>query len=118
MDRGRIIDQISNTNARFLLDYEDKKTSKNICQPPGGKSSFSLAWGMPDQDSSKKQSNQNFDLHNNYKQNNNNMNINNKVNNNDILNNNYNQHFDINNNYNKNNINNNKNYFSHFNIFF
>ncbi len=52
MDRRRMIDQMSNSNARFLKDFEDKKTSKNICQTPGGKSSFNLTW-MPEQQKSK-----------------------------------------------------------------
>ena len=47
-----MIDQMSNSNARFLKDFEDKKTSKNICQTPGGKSSFNLTW-MPEQQKSK-----------------------------------------------------------------
>ena len=48
MDRGAKIDQIQNNNARFLDNFENRKTSINIAQPPGGKSTFSLAWGMPE----------------------------------------------------------------------
>ena len=91
MDRGRIIDQISNNNARFLLDFEDKKTSKNIVQPPGGKSTFSLAWGMPEQENPKKQLNNiphnNIENQNNFNNNrNNNINRNFSPNNNNNFN--------------------------------
>ena len=113
MDRGRIIDQISNNNARFLNDFEDKKTSKNICQPPGGKSSFSLAWGMTDQEPLKKNQivNNNSekakekDFSNIYNRNNNDNNYANNYNINKINN--------INNNFfsqNKNNMNSNSNF--------
>ena len=104
MDRGRLIDQISNTNARFLLDYEDKKTSKNICQPPGGVSSFSLAWGMPDQQSSKKKSNKINNLENNMFKADNNQKIQKKNNYND-----YQENFKKNNVDNLNNLKNNYN---------
>jgi hypothetical protein len=45
MDRGRIIDNIQNTNARFIDKYgTSQKTSIRLLNPPGGKTSFSLGW--------------------------------------------------------------------------
>lgn len=50
MDRGRIIDNVQNTNARFIDNFgSSNKTSVRTTNPPGGKSSFSLGWSEPEQ---------------------------------------------------------------------
>ena len=47
MDRGRMIDNIQNTNARFIDNYgSNHRTSIKMINPPGGRSSFSLGWGF------------------------------------------------------------------------
>ena len=49
MDRGRIIDNAQNTNARFIDTYgTSQKTSVRTTNPPGGKSSFSFGWSEPE----------------------------------------------------------------------
>ena len=46
MDRGRQIDNIQNTNARFIDQFgKCGKTSTRITHPPGGEDHFSLGWG-------------------------------------------------------------------------
>ncbi len=46
MDRGRQIDNIQNTNARFLDQFgKCGKTSTRVIHPPGGEDHFSLGWG-------------------------------------------------------------------------
>ena len=46
MDRGRQIDNIQNTNARFLDQFgKCGKTSIRVIHPPGGEDHFSLGWG-------------------------------------------------------------------------
>ena len=46
MDRGRIIDNIQNTNAVNIDKYGNTgKTSTRVINPPGGKGHFSLGWG-------------------------------------------------------------------------
>ena len=46
MDRGRQIDNIQNTNARFFDNYgKIGKTSTKITHPPGGEDHISLSWG-------------------------------------------------------------------------
>jgi hypothetical protein len=50
MDKGRIIDNIQNTGARFIDSFGSSgKTSVKTTNPPGGKSSFSLGWEEPTQ---------------------------------------------------------------------
>ena len=44
MDKGRIMDNIQNNNARFVDNFGNGKTSVKTSNPPGGKSSFSLGW--------------------------------------------------------------------------
>ena len=46
MDKGRQIDTIQNTNARFLDQFGIcGKTSTKVIYPPGGEDHFSLGWG-------------------------------------------------------------------------
>ena len=46
MDRGRQIDNIQNTNARFIDQFgKCGKTSTRVIHPPGGEDHFSLGWG-------------------------------------------------------------------------
>ena len=45
MDKGRQIDNIQNTNARFFDNYgKSGKTSTKISHPPGGVDHISLSW--------------------------------------------------------------------------
>ena len=45
MDRGRQIDNIQNTNARYLDQFgKNGKTSTRVIHPPGGEDHFSLGW--------------------------------------------------------------------------
>merc|ERR1712032_506754 len=49
MDKGRIMDNAQNNNARFVDNYgQQGKTSVKTSNPPGGKSSFSLGWSEND----------------------------------------------------------------------
>lgn len=49
MDKGRQIDNVQNTNARWIDQYnQTNKTSVKTSNPPGGKSSFSLGWSDPE----------------------------------------------------------------------
>jgi len=94
MDRGRIIDNIQNTNARFIDNFgASNKTSVRTTNPPGGKSSFSLGWSEPEVQPVNRNRNMN---NNNY--NNNNLNYNDNYTNN----NNFNNSVPMNNNYNAN----------------
>lgn len=96
MDRGRIIDNIQNTNARFIDNYgASNKTSVRTTNPPGGKSSFSLGWSEPDVQPVNRNRNMNNNASNNI---NNNFNYNDNYNNN----NNFNNSIPMNNNYNAN----------------
>ena len=46
MDKGRQIDNIQNTNARFIDQFgKSGKTSTRITHPPGGEDHFTLGWG-------------------------------------------------------------------------
>lgn len=98
MDRGRQIDNIQNTNARFIDNYgASNKTSVKTSNPPGGKSSFSFGWTEPEVQPVNNRRNFNNNASNN---------VNNNFNNNDNLaknNNNYNNPNPGNNNYNMNN---------------
>ncbi len=57
MDRGRVIDKTQNENARFIDNFgSSNKTSVKTTNPPGkiisnkgGKSSFSLGWSTPEE---------------------------------------------------------------------
>ena len=45
MDKGRIMDNLQNNNARYVDKFGDAgRTSVKTSNPPGGKSSFSLGW--------------------------------------------------------------------------
>ena len=49
MDRGRIMDNAQNNNARYVDQFGNSgKTSVKTMEPPGGKSSFSLGWEQPE----------------------------------------------------------------------
>ena len=103
MDRGRMIDLKQNTNAVLIDRYEQSGRSivKHL-NPPGGKSNFSLGWGIEDKNEiNNNNKNINNESINNY---NNNNNINyNRINNDINLNNNINNSNNFNYNYNKNN---------------
>lgn len=90
MDRGRIIDNAQNTNARFIDNYgTSQKTSVRITNPAGGKSSFSLGWTEPEAQPVNRNRNNNAssNVSNNF---NYNDNYNNNINNSVPMNNNYN----------------------------
>ena len=45
MDRGRQIDNIQNTNARYIDQFgKSGRTSTKITHPPGGEDHISLSW--------------------------------------------------------------------------
>ena len=49
MDKGRIMDNAQNNNARYVDNFGGSgKTSTKVMAPPGGKSSFSLGWNEPE----------------------------------------------------------------------
>ena len=115
MDRGRAMDNIQNTNARFIDNYgNSNKTSVRTTNPPGGKSSFSLGWTEPEvQPVNNRNRNFNNNDSNNSNNNYNNNNDNNPVPKDNKSNMNYNQNSNNNSNmnYNQNpNSNNNINY--------
>jgi len=114
MDRGRAMDNIQNTNARFIDNYgNSNKTSVRTTNPPGGKSSFSLGWTEPEVQPVNNR-NRNFNNNDSNNSNNNyNNNDNNPVPKDNKSNMNYNQNSNNNSNmnYNQNpNSNNNMNY--------
>ena len=77
MDRGRMIDNIQNTNARFIDNYgSNHRTSIKMINPPGGRSSFSLGWGFeePKKNSTPLMSRNNNMLNNNTQGNNSQLN--------------------------------------------
>lgn len=55
MDRGRIIDNIQNTNAMIYDQFgKTGKTSVRTTNPPGGKCHFTLGWDyVPDESEQK-----------------------------------------------------------------
>ena len=51
MDKGRIMDNAQNNNARYIDNFNNAgKTSVKTSNPPGGKSSFSLGWDNSNDD--------------------------------------------------------------------
>ena len=69
MDRGRQIDNIQNTNARFIDQFgKCGKTSTKITHPPGGEDHFSLGWGYEEPQPKYTYGRKRFDLPNNQSQ--------------------------------------------------
>lgn len=61
MDKGRIMDNAQNNNARFVDQFGTSgKTSIKTHAPPGGKSSFSLGWSDNDNVPQQTQQKRNF----------------------------------------------------------
>ena len=67
MDRGRQIDNIQNTNARFFDNYgKSGKTSTKITHPPGGEDHISLSWGTNEPEPKNTYGKKRFEQSNNY----------------------------------------------------
>ena len=67
MDRGRQIDNIQNTNARFFDNYgKSGKTSTKITHPPGGEDHISLSWGTNEPEQKNTYGKKRFEQSNNY----------------------------------------------------